>query len=295
LYSQNMGNEWSLEPIINRRANLNDIDFRNNKGFIVGDSTVVLKTINKGNSWTDNSLTSAESLYSLSLSENKVFVLRGYKPINYHYDNLSMVLSANENGNFEATNWPWNHGLVLLNDSLCIISAYMIPTGAPPVSKSLSSQNEANSYNGLQIYSCFLNKGFCIQSSFFYPSFGPSYSQYTGFPFSLCFANDSTGYFISGQLLLKTPSLLGAGIHDNKYNSNVKIIQIENELRVSSIDNKISRVEIINLNGAILNNNDHLNADNMIKINTANLVHGAYIIRVLFSDGSFYNSKWIKL
>jgi len=294
LHSLNFGNSWEKIDITNRKISLNDIDFKNNNGFIVGDTTVVLKTINKGDSWTDNSLTSTESFFSLSMTENKAFVLVGDK-LNSNYNNLSTILITNKTGNFEINNFlPRSHGLISLNDSLFLMSAYMVPTGAPPASKSITLQNNTNSYSGLHIYSFYINEGYSIQSSFFTPSFSSSYNQHTGFPQSFCFANDSIGYFISGQMLLKTPSLLGVGINDCRYNPRIKITQAENELIINSTDKDILMLEILDINGKIYKTIANANSNNKTVVNISATTHGSYIIRILFSDKSFYNYKWVR-
>ena len=259
---------------------MNDVIFKGNLGYIVGNNGTVLKTSNNGISWINNNINwtpeipnSAFGIHSLSISDDFLYAFL-YND-NPAYGNAVCLDNLNNWSYLENQNGNKIQGVSInfLDKNVGYYAVYDWTTG---------------SGWALWIYKTIDGGKNWIQTSI--PNnINGNISNYSSFSFS---KDNSYGYFSCGQILLRTPFTgdFTTGFYDIKSEEQGLLIkQLDNELDIKSPIKTISEIEIYSVNGLKIDQTK----GNMINI--SNLPRGGYLISAVFTDNTISNFvKWIK-
>ncbi len=279
------GQTWNTVSITTQTPNFSDVGFKNGKGYIVGNLGSIYQTLDNGNSWTQQTniegYTGQEQFASLSITENKAFILSAnnlfvYQTNNnlwqksslpgYNINSSSQFLSDNQ-GVFAIT-----YGVIFTGSSsdLWVVNVFKTDNGGSSWSSYSDGSNNPISTQWI---------------------IGSSNSK-------IAFVNTALGYLISGHLMYRIPFIgdinadFYAGISSQKQDI-VALKQYQNSLIVENVSKEISDVKIISTLGQILFQ-QNVNNNNEITINTSNFNKGTYIFQVNLKDNTCYDIKWIK-
>jgi len=273
MQSTDRGETWASKSDGNYR-NLYDIKFHKNTGYIIGDGNNILKTNDGGVSWDTqiayNNPGVYDNLYSLSITENKAFALL----------NRGAIISAAHD-----SNWSF------------IDDQRDSRTG-------IYFQNENCGYAASAAYTtCWCGFGLWINQT---TDGGKTWEEISipNLPYNVGIADNSNfsfsednkfGYFLSGQVLLRTPYTgdFYVGLNEVKpENSRLTVKQQENEFQINSLSKTIASVEIISVTGVKLFQENK--QANEVIVNVNNFPKGIYLTRVQFTDKTNETVKWIK-
>jgi len=275
VYSTNAGVTWQ-KKIFSTFANLNDISFRNNVGYIVGNADTCFFSSDKGNSWgfknievqnPYNDPASMFNLFSINQTESHTCIL-------YGRNLLGEFINVDNNKNIQPP-YSLNQitGFVMKNDSIgfgvsmnCAIGCFI----AIPVINILNSSSS-------QLYSISLS--YYIETNHV----------------DMSFVNDSIGYLASGSLLyhMKKYIPIVDGLNQTE---NIKILLINslNKLTIQFEETKVERIELYCITGLKILSEKINTSETSKSIDITNLSKGTYIIRAYSRDNTFTNIKWIK-
>lgn len=277
--SVDTGKTWTVKNLLSNNKQLNDIKFNGLAGYIAGNGGTVLNTSNGGSSWTNFNVNWVSSLYtygvhSLSITNNKVHAIL------YESDPAYGTAISSES---TIDNWSRYKdiyarnisagSMCFINDNLGYYAAYAWTTGS--------------SGFGLWIYKT-TDGGQNWQQTTINNYYG-SINQFSNFSFN---SDHSYGYFICGNVMLRTPYTGDFTVGLNDIKSDYQTIQIKqqgNKLQVSSLSKAISAIEIISLGGTTI-----CQQKNKL-VNIQQIPSGVYLIRATYTDSSKSNFvKWIK-
>lgn len=281
LFSTNAGANWQIKDL-STTAKLNDISFRNNVGYIVGNSHTCFVTSDYGQNWIPKNITvnnpynfsiTTFDLKSVCQTQNHVCILLGvdFRGHTINIDNSALIPMVAPGGfvtSFGMKNDSIGYGFwggCTTGSSGCMVSI--------PTINILSSQNYIESMFDITATNIFNDQQSDISC-----------------------VNDSIGYIVSGCSCFKLKryipdTIQGIGETGNKklsiQNTYKKlIIQFETET--------IDKIELYNTAGLKIYS-DRIHLNEMSKaINITNLSKGIYIIRACYKDNTFSNIKWIK-
>jgi hypothetical protein len=105
------------------------------------------------------------------------------------------------------------------------------------------------------------------------------------------------GYFLSEQLLLRTPYTgdfhVDVGLDNIKSETQLVINRQGNDLRISSLSKTIASIEIISVTGTKLLQKRN-NQAKEFSVDIAGLPVGVYLVHAVYTDKTSNISKWIK-
>jgi len=269
LHSNDFGINWDLQSIVDKR--LNSIVFKDSIGIIVGNEGTILKSINAGTNWTIENAGTSNDLFSLCMTQNYVYALSGwiFGELDSHcyYDAAEIIKSD------DYTNW----------------TTTFVGSGIPGLSRMFFT----NDSTGFNISSNCTTNGDCgihIQKSCDYASnWNLSYlnwnppSAWVGIEYAdLFFVNDTIGYALSGNNILKT-SDGGLLVNMNEISDNQMIRMYPNPLTSDILTfetNNISSVEleIYDLSGHLLIKSILSNTQENLYL--SNLNNGIYLVKL---------------
>lgn len=258
LCSVDGGNVWTKKEILSNLEILSDIGFvDSNIGFIVGKNGVFLKTTNAGSTWsqltTVEDFTQDKWFHSLSVSYKKVAVRNDY------YDGGNLFLSTDYSiwTIYNSPAFGHKSSLYFVTDNIGFMSSFDIPTCCPTVPTVKLYKTSDGGLNWIEV----AETGGSTTAEFKFP-------------------NESLGYFISGNVILRTPytgefqlnNVISLGL--NK--ANIEMQQVENSLFVSSDRNDIVSVTVYDIAGKLITKKNADTPAKRIEIN--NLLKGVYLI-----------------
>ena len=279
------GQTWNTVSITTQTPNFSDIEFKNGKGYIIGNLGSIYQTLDNGSTWTQQTniegYTGQENFVSLSITENKAFILSTNNPSGYQYNNNSWQKYALPGFNI-------NNASQFLSDNQGVFarSREVIYTGS------------SADYWGVDVFKS--DNGGLSWSSY---STGSSNTISTrdiigDTNSKIAFVDISLGYLISGHYMYRIPFVgdIKADFTASVTNQKQDIFDLkqnQNSLTVNNIYKEISNVRIISTLGQVIFQQD-INNKNEITVNTSNFNEGTYIIQVNLKDNSQLSVKWIK-
>jgi len=280
IHSNDSGETWTAKNISSDNRNLKDIKFRESIGYITGQGGKILKTENAGATWEEqiafDFLTEIESIYSLSLTENKVYAFA-----NGHLDEdgFGVIILTEDNYNWSILdNTPQGSetGVYFQNDNLGFVAVFAITT-CGDCSFGIFIFNTKDGRNTWEV----------VDSKFFHGG----YPGKNNFSFS---ANNKFGYFVFGKWLLRTPYTgeFVVGLKEIESQAKMLVKQSGTDLNVSSPGKTISNMEIISVTGTIVEQKNGQSEEYIINI--AGLQTGMYMVRATFFDNTNSVVKWVK-
>jgi photosystem II stability/assembly factor-like uncharacterized protein len=279
MHSIDAGETWITENLLSDNRNLYDIKFQGNIGYIVGDSNSTLITEDGGSRWNTqivyNNPYEYDKIFSLCLTENKAFAI-----VNSFFMGLGTIISTTDYHNWSILSgdiWA-KRNFYFTNDNHGFIASYDWTTGGG---------------FGLWMYKTIDAGETWREMNYKLPYYFPfGISEKSCFSFT---ENGELGYFLTGQLLMRTPYTgdFYVGLPNIKSdNSNLTVQQYGNEVQISSFSKNLSDIEILSLTGTIWIQKKSLS--NEIKVNIGNLPKGVYLVRATFADKTRTVVKWIK-
>jgi hypothetical protein len=281
VYSTDAGITWHKKDF-STLAKLNDISFRSNIGYIVGNDHTCFRSSDKGGSWITKDITLSNpyqtALISVNQTLNHTCILIGIND----FGTRGLSINVDNNLFIQPTYYATN--FTMKNDSIGYGSSASCITG---------SSGGCNI--GVQIFN--LNKidpystQYMGASTFSEDDFDVNHSD-------MSFVNDSIGYLATGSLLYRLKKYIPVIPEPNGLNiiTNMKLT-IENnstELTIQFEDIKVEKIELYSISGLkMLTENINTNETSKC-INITDLSKGIYIIRAYYRDNTFTNIKWIK-
>jgi len=271
LNSFDYGNTWNINDTRTLK-NLNSIKFRNHDtAYIAGDNGILLYTQNAGNSWDTLNTGSNNILFSISLTQNYIYLLET------EYGNYNnSIFSSNDNIN-------WTKNIVNRVENISFPS--------DSIGFGISSDIFTKSNPG----SIFIYKTNNYGQSFDFNNFDVSNGGFFTNDI-ICMINDSTGYALNGCNILRTLNGDTITITQIKNITNNSFINIYPNPASSSINieliipkNKLL-LNIIDLTGRIVLQKKITNNET---INVSKLKKGIYFLNIKNENKIIENKKLI--
>ncbi len=109
------------------------------------------------------------------------------------------------------------------------------------------------------------------------------------------FLNDSIGYAVSGNVLMRTIQGQFSGIKENINNKQeVFVITKDGNLIVKSNILPIRKIEVINISGNVIFKQNLDNKQMEESINVTSFFNALYLVKVTLSDNTTSVTKWVK-
>ena len=278
IQSTDTGKTWIAKSLLSNNKQLNDIKFNGITGYIAGNDGTVLKTSNAGSLWGNNNINwapengsiSTFAVRSLSITNNKLFALL------YDYTFGTLIFSDGS-GAWSKSKDSYGRSIMagsvyFIDDNQGYYAAYDFTTGSGFVMWIYKTTDGGQNWQETSINNYY-----------------GSINQFSNFSFN---SNHSYGYFICGNIILRTPYTgdFTTGLnYFKKELHDLKIAQHGDELQVSSPSKTISQVDILSLTGIEI-----CQRKNNV-INIQQVPAGVYLIRATYTDNSKSSlAKWIK-
>jgi photosystem II stability/assembly factor-like uncharacterized protein len=254
-----------------------DIEFRDNLGYFTGNYATVYKTEDYGATWIKQNLADAPNddatFYAINTMENKTHLM----------SNKQYLFSTENQINWNQTWLSFIQPIpFFIDDNTGYIFITLLPVGGS-YGLFLISKTENGGINWSDL-----------------ETIKPSIDSdlYLGKTGRITVVNDTLGYAIVGQVLLKTPALPASppqGIKKIENSDVLKILQTEQKkLLIQSGSKPVLSVEIFDISGNKLAHNQWINPVKEININTDNYALGVYVIKTTHCDNTISINKYIK-
>ena len=279
LNSTDYGLTWNQNSIINKR--LNSIGFKDSVGIIVGNDGTLLKTINNGASWTFENSTTTNDLYSLCITPNYAYALSGYTSDDNYYSDASEILKTDD-----FTNWT----TIFIGSDVSGLSRMFYVNDS--IGFNLSSNCTTNGDCRIIIQK---TNDFALNWEMSFENWNPP-AGWAGIAYSdLFFVNDTIGYALSGNNILKTTDG-GILVNVKEMEKNHMIRMYPNPLTSEILKfetNNIANVEleIYNLSGHLLIKAILMNSQD--NLNLSNLNNGIYMVKLFYGSVEYETKKLI--
>lgn len=280
IFSTNAGVNWQIKDL-STTDKLNDISFRNNVGYIVGNAHTCFVTSDYGQNWTIKDVAvenpynynvSFFCLLSVNQTQNHTSILIGDEYITgwfINVDNNIFIRPGSTVTNF-----------TMKNDSIGFASSAACTTGG---SSGCIVRTQIFNLNKIDPYA----EQYMEASNF--AGFDDHHSD-------MSFVNDSTGYLATGSSLFCLKKYIPPIIDGLKsttknelsimFNKNILTIQFENS--------KVYKIELFNIAGLKILTENIDEKEISKDFNISDFSKGTYIIRAYNRDNTFINIKWIK-
>lgn len=284
LFSTNAGLTWQQKNF-SVSVKLNDVSFKNNEGYIVGNAHTCFVSDDYGSNWIFKDITvenpsnlpvSIFDLLSINQTENHTCILF-VKDLGQYYINV-------DNNTFI---YPYHltlNNFTMQNDSIGYGSSLVVTTGSEACNLSVEIFN-LNKYPYSSNY-----MGVGGANTFLFHDFDPEHAD-------MSFTNDSIGYLASGSVLYYLKKYIPPVIHDglsNTINNKLLIEGNSTQLTIRFENTNVEKIELYSIAGLkVLTENINTNETSK-SINITDFSKGIYIIRVCYRDNTFTNTKWIR-
>lgn len=278
----------TILPENNRQ--LLDIAFRKNLGYFTGNYATVYKTEDFGATWNqilmEQSLAS-NAFYAVNIMENKTYMI---------YNTILGYRFFFTEDQIHWSNYEWGDvdfgrkGLFFLNDNqgyysytfdgLIAGNSNENDNGYIPVIRETTFGEQAWLWHDMSIDWWSMKQG-----------------QYPANPLYLdiCFVNDTQGYAIFGQSLLRFPKPVSQKIR-NIHNDNIlELFQIsEDEIFIKSTSHSILSIDIYDISGKKIINKKWQNPIPETSINIHKFPQSIYLIKIVTENNVVSISKYIR-
>ncbi|WP_026449772.1 WD40/YVTN/BNR-like repeat-containing protein [Aequorivita capsosiphonis] len=286
LHSTDNGNSWTLNNSVTSEA-LNSVKFKDeNIGYIAGNNGVLFYTENGGANWEQLIIPNAYDLFSISITDNYVYLLNGYTDNDYFSRSASQLLKTGNNTDWtvyyidDAIGSLGNADLFFRDDNtgfslnsaamLCdCCNVWIVKTSNGGENWDFSLNEETNAAN------CHAND--------------TSYAE-------IIFPTENIGYALIGRFILKTPYDT-ASIED--FNTNRAFTIYPNpstngkfNLKINSTNTEELLLEIVDITGKIIFSENDLKENNSISL--PNISEGIYFVRLMKDEKMVATKKLIK-
>lgn len=281
VYSTNAGATWQKKDFPTT-ANLNDISFKNNVGYIVGNAHTCLVSNDYGDNWeTKNIMVNNPynepiemfDLKSINQTQNHICVLVGsdFRANTINVDNRTLIHFSTPEG--------FVTSFAMSNDSIGYGFWGDCTTGSNGCPIFVQTINILKSQNG-------------NVTGFGLPSVQPFDITHS----DINCVNDSTAYIISGSsffYLKKSLAVPPDGIAEAE-NKKLSIQTAPNRVIIQFRNEAVDKIELYTIDGLrILSQRINVN-ETSETIDISDFPKGIYIIRASYKDKAFANIKWIK-
>jgi len=278
------GQTWNTVSITTQTPNFSDIGFKNGKGYIIGNLGSIYQTLDNGSTWTQQTniegYTGQENFVSLSIKENKAFILSTNNPSGYQYNNnIWQKYTVPGDGIANSSQF--------LSDSQGVFAVVRMDgfTGSSYGYWVVNVFKTDNGGSDWVSYSDGSNNPISTQWII-----GDASSK-------IAFVDIALGYLISGHYMYRIPFIgdinadFYAGISTQKQDI-VALKQNQNSLIVDNVYKEISNVKIISTLGQVIFQQNVKNK-NEITVNTSDFNKGTYTVQVNLKDNTQLSVKWI--
>jgi len=296
LHSTDARETWSQVNILPENdIQLLDIAFRGNLGYFTGDNSTVYKTVDKGTTWNPQTLTEqsvSNTFYAINIMENRTYIMSDFNTISgygfFYTDSQNEWNYYRMGGDID-----WGRmSLFFLDDNQGFSSS--------TINAATTGNNNMydNEYKPLILRT---NDGGMEWSNDIY-MYGDLSSINKGqYPINpqyldIRFTNDTLGYAIFGQSLLRYPKLTTTinTISTIEGTFNLILTQLyENELLIKSKNNTITSVDIFDTSGKKMIYKQFQNPPLDVNIDISNLPKGVYLIKVIQKDNIISTEKFL--
>ena len=271
IQSTDMGETWNTKSLLTNNSHLREIKNKGSRGFITGRG-VILNTDNGGIIWNEQILTQYDEIWSLSITDTKVYAIKNRESIIFTENNVDWH-TAGDGYRIGAT------AIYFQDDQEGFKLDHDMTISGGHTGFWVSHTTDGGN-NWVEIHSDGIFQG--------------GLPDKVNFTFS---TDNEFGYFVVGSRLMRNPytgefQYNGIGVI-NSENPLVTLNQTGNELQINSESKMISRVEFITIDGR--KTTQKTEQVNMVNINVSNLYKGVYLLNIVFFDNTSYLvNKWIK-
>jgi photosystem II stability/assembly factor-like uncharacterized protein len=281
--SKDAGKTWAAIKMVSDSVNLFDVKLRDSVGYIVGNYGRVLKTTNGGADWVNDDINqrfdvfqntpyNIYAVHSLSITSNKVYAIVS----DGGYPGYGLMINSDINAN---NGWSGEDEYGARYFGTCQIRFLGDSLGYLGSCIGLSGVSVSKTVDGA------LNWEVAAITNYS----GRAMEMFNNFSFN---SDNSFGYFLSGQIVIRTPYTgdFTSGLNDIKSDlQTLQIKQHDDELQVSSLSKTISDIEIYSVTGAKI-----CQKKNNV-VNISQIPSGIYFICAKYTDNSKSNLvKWIR-
>lgn len=270
LRSTDKGSSWQRIDVLSGKKRLLDVEFNGSLGYISGEKGTLLKTLDRGESWRSQAFDVSQSIHSFCFTSGKTFALQ--------FDN-GMPAYGTVITSVDDEHWTILVG-EYLGTNFVVGSIYFIDSFRGFYGT--YSRTTGNGF-GLGIYST--DDGGETWAETDISRIYGDISEESNFSFS---DDGSVGYFLCGQILLRTPYNGEFGGIESPVALKTVLNQTDNILHASNSIKEISSVRIASISGKL-----YAKASGS-SVNVSALPRGMYLIEVSFADDTTEAQKWIK-
>ena len=280
LHSTDAGETWEqVNVLLENNIQLFDIAFRGNLGYLTGDYATVYKTEDFGMIWDKQTVIGQTGLstaaHSINIMENKTYIILG----NYLYsteDQVNWVFTLDINAPLFDAN-PF-----FLNDDVGYATLVGIPTGGYGHLFIMKTENGGRQWQ--------------IEADINAANFPTQEFSHIGFFQKITMVNETLGYAIFAQVLLKIPAPVPKEGGGRKITDDGQLIisqTSEGELILKSESTPIQSIEIFDMLGKKWIHNQWQNPVWETNLSIGNPPKGAYLIRVIYDNGTVLTDKYL--
>jgi photosystem II stability/assembly factor-like uncharacterized protein len=268
LRSTDKGSSWQRIDVLSGKKRLLDVEFNGDLGYISGEEGTITKTLDKGETWHSQAFDVSQSIHSFCFTSGKTFALQ--------FDN-GMPAYGTIITSVDDEHW------VIPGDRHKVGSIYFIDSFRGFFGS--YAHTSCGCGFGLWIYSTD-DGGMTWSENDMSDTYG-GISEESSFSFS---DDGSVGYFLCGQILLRTPytgEFVPVGIK-NQAASKTILNQTDNILHASNSIKEISSIRIASISGKLYAKASGSTVD------VSAMPRGMYLVEISFADDTTEAQKWIK-
>jgi photosystem II stability/assembly factor-like uncharacterized protein len=270
LRSTDKGSSWQQIDVLSGKKRLLDVKFNGSLGYISGEEGTITKTLDKGETWHSQAFDVSQSIHSFCFTSGKTFALQFYNGMPAY----GTIITSVDN-----EHWTIPIG-EYLGPNFVVGSIYFIDSFRGFYGS--YSRTTGNGF-GLGIYSTD-DGGETWAETDISRVYG-DISEESNFSFS---DDGSIGYFLCGQILLRTPYNGEFGGIKNQAASKTILNQTGNILHASNSIEEVSSVRIVSISGKLYAKASGSTVD------VSALPRGMYLVEISFADDRTEAQKWIK-
>jgi len=270
IHSTDDGETWQIWDL-GLTSNLNDITFLNDSGYIVGSSSVIYKTINKGSVWAKEVIDNIELPYNnhqVSLTDHFVRIFG---------DQTTILQKENSSIWERKVSLYLTNGFAFIKDNIGYGTYAGIPTGSGTTNfKIFKTTNSGESWSDV------------------YESWISSVDIYHS---DISVVNDTVRYIVSGGAIFKsTPSTPITALNESLSDKAFVVFQnpLKNELTVKSNLQPILEIDLFNSSGKKVSMKRMNSKATETVVDISKLPIGVYLLKITLANNIQHVYKCIK-